>query len=131
MSVDTSGLEQALTARSVELCNALGDAFVAAAQSRCSRRSGALAESIAHDDATETGAGAACTITVGEEYGIYQDEGTGVYGPDGAPITGNPLLAFDWPAAGGLVIVHSVQGAPGTHFWTDTVAEWGSIVGSL
>lgn len=102
--------------------------FVDRAQSRVSRRTGNTAASIHATDPVDLGNAIEARILVDEESGKYQDEGTGIYGPEGQPIQGNPLLAFDWPAAGGLVIVHSVKGSPGTHFWTRTVEDWPDIV---
>lgn len=130
MPVDASALEQRLREMAVEEADKLADRVVEIAQSRCSRRTGTLADSISNEGAVSTGNGATAHVVVGEDYGKYQDEGTGIYGPEGTRIEGNPLLAFDWPAAGGLVIVHSVAGSPGTHFWTDTVNDWPSIVAS-
>lgn len=126
-----SVIEQRLQDLALAKADQIADAFVSAARGRCSRRTGALADSIQSLGAESTGTGASCFITVGEDYGVYQDQGTGVYGPEGAPIEGHPLLAFDWPAAGGKVIVHSVKGSPGTHFWSDTVADFPNIVASV
>lgn len=128
MAVDTSGLEAALRDLAIQASQRLGDEFVSRAQGRCSRRSGNLANSIVADGPADNGSVISNHVIVGEDYGQYQDEGTGVFGPEGHRIEGSPLLAFDWPAAGGLVIVHSIAGAPGTHFWSETVNEWPDIV---
>lgn len=128
MTVDATGLERAFRENALVKCGLVRDGFVNGAQSRCSRRSGKLAASIVGTEPVDAGTTIECTITVGEDYGLFQDQGTGIYGPEGQRIKGNPLLAFDWPAAGGLVIVHSVAGSPGTHFWTDTVSDWPNIL---
>lgn len=139
MAVDTTRLEEALRAMAFDLDDRLGAAFVDGAQGRCSRRSGTLADSIHVTDVSDSGNSVTAHVIVdaqsenGEYYGQYQDEGTGIYGPDGAPIvpTSARVLRFDWPAAGGIVFAHSVQGSPGTHFWSDTVADWTTIVQSV
>jgi hypothetical protein len=132
MAVNTSGLEALIRAEAVGICNRLADAFVKEAQGRAPRRGGPgsehLAESIKHTNAVPSGSGATAHVEVGASYAQYNDEGVGVYGPKGTRIQGRPLLAFDWPAAGGTVIVRSVAGYPGSHFWTQTVRNWPSIV---
>lgn len=108
----------------------LGEAFVRRAQGYSSRRTGALAESIEADEPQVSDTMVTVTVRVGEEYGQWQDEGTGIYGPTGErirPINAD-VLAFDWPAAGGVVFARSVRGAPGTRFWTRTREEWSSVV---
>lgn len=107
---------------------AAGQQLVELMQSRASRRSGTLAASIMADDVVDDGARLTVRVHVDADYARYQDEGTGVYGPEGQRIQGNPLLAFDWPAAGGMVIVHSVAGSPGTHFWTESLKSWPDIL---
>lgn len=124
-------LEDALRALCLDLGERLGDAFVEKAQGFSPRRTGALADSIVADGASDNGSSVTNHVSVGEEYGIYQEEGTGVYGPRGQRIQGSPLLAFDWPAAGGVVIVHSVAGTSPTHFWQRTIDQWPSIVASV
>jgi hypothetical protein len=129
--VDTSSLVAGFQALALQAATNMRDDFVERAKGRCSRRTGAEADSIAGSDPVDAGDG---LITwecwVGADYGKYQDEGTGIYGPEGKRITrpGGGPMAFDWPAAGGVVIVMSIAGAPGTHFWTDTVADWPDIV---
>lgn len=128
MSADASALVQLLRDRSLQWCDDLADEFVRTAQSRVSRRTGTLHDSIENEGAIEAGDFYVAHVVVGEEYGIYQDEGSGVFAPSGTRIQGRPFLAFDWPAAGGLVIVRSVSGSPGTHFWSEAVNEWPLIV---
>lgn len=131
--IDSSGLRGAVTALADDLIQRLGDEFVARAQARCSRRTGALADSITVLGVTSSEGQSSCTVTVTEDYGRYQDEGTGEFGPEGGRIypVSAKVLAFDWPAAGGVVFAASVAGAPGTHFFSDTVDEWPDIVGSV
>jgi len=134
-TVNTDALKEGLQQYAVERLTAIADAFVEAAQGRCSRRSGALADSIKHDDPSNEGDRVSCVASAGNDevdYAQYQDEGTGEYGPEGGRIypVSAKALRFDWPAAGGVVFAKSVAGAPGTHFWSDTVNDWSNIVSS-
>lgn len=131
MAVDASGLVQAEREWAVDLGRRLGAATVTALQSRVGRKTGELHDSIEASEPVEEGDTVVVEITVGAAHGKWRNEGTGIYGPTGQRIRGNPLLAFDWPAAGGLVIVHSVAGAPGDHWWDETLKQWGSIVASV
>lgn len=131
MPVDTSALEAGLRRKAVEWAGQIGDGFVDYAKAGVSRRTGATADSIEHDAPVENGDSVTVRCVCNEPSGQYQDEGTGIYGPTGQRIEGNPLLAFDWPAAGGLVIVHSVAGSPGTHFWSNTIDAFPQIVAGV
>lgn len=61
------------------------------------------------------------------EYASFTDEGS-----DPHTIEGNPLLAFNWPAVGKFMIVHSVQhpGSSGTRWWSDkmTPDNWAQML---
>lgn len=133
MPVDTTALEAGLRAYALRLMDQLGERFVEGARGRCSRRTGTLADSIEASGAVDGGSRITNTVRCGAEYGRYQDEGTGIYGPDGARIvpTNAKVLAFDWAAGGGMTFRASVAGSPGTHFWSDTIDDWPNIVASV
>lgn len=134
MSVDTSVLEQAVRDYAVTKLAELADAFVFVAQGNAPRRTGALAESISHDEPTVAGDTVSCTATCTADYAEYQEEGTGVFGPDGVPITPRRkggVLAFDMPSAGGMVFARSVLGTEPTHFWQRSLDMWGTIVAGV
>ena len=130
MAVDTASLLEAVRQLGRERTQALADRFVEVAQGIAPRRTGAGADSITVESIDETGSGYVARIVVGETYMLFQNEGTGIYGPDGEPITARRggVLAFDWPAAGGMVFAHSVRGTEPTHWWDRTIAAWGMIV---
>lgn len=123
-------LDRALEDLAVQKITDVGDAFYDQLVGRMSRRTGGMVDSVVIGTPEVSGSQVSIHVGVEADYAQYQNEGTGVFGPSGARIQGNPLLAFDWPAAGGLVIVHSTAGSPGTHFWDDTIAAWPSIVAS-
>lgn len=133
MAVDASMLVARLREMANDYGQRLGEEFVSRAQQRCSRRSGDLADSIEVDSISDDGSNIAVHVIVGEDYAQYQDEGTGIFGPEGVPITPvtAKVLRFDWPAAGGIVFAHSVAGSPGTHFFSDTVKDWSNIVAAV
>lgn len=129
--VDTSGLEGALRDLSLDLIDRLGDRFIEKAQEGVSRRSGRLHDSIqvVYRPALRSD-GASVVVGAETDYARFQDEGTGIYGPEGRPITPTrgKVLVFDWPAAGGIVFARSVRGSEPTRFWTKAVEAWPSIV---
>ena len=130
VTVDASAVSDAVRRWALEAWQTVADVFVTTAQGNASRRTGALAESISHDEPRDYGTGVTCTATCGAEYGQYQDEGTGIYGPDGAPIypTHSKVLVFDWPAAGGIVFARWVRGSEPTRFWQRTIEAWPEIL---
>ncbi len=60
-------------------------------------------------------------------YASFTDEGS-----DPHTIEGNPLLAFNWPKVGKVMILHSVQhpGTQGTRWWSNSVNpdHWAEIL---
>jgi hypothetical protein len=104
--------------------------MVEATQAAASRRTGALAASIGADEWADEGTRFTSVIYAGRDLdnpdvARFQDEGTGIYGPEGQRITahGGGVLAFDWPAAGGVVFFRSVAGAPGRHYFIEPMPD--------
>lgn len=138
-ATDTDTLRQALIDRTVEWAALLGDAFVDAARAGCSRRTGALWDSIQRDEPQVAGDQVTVRVSAGEglEYARYVDEGTGVFIGEG-PIhalhnlaNGQPgYMVFDSPIMG-IVFTREIQGMPGTHFWQNAIDQWPSIVGGV
>lgn len=115
-----AALEANLRARCVRNLPAITDRMVEDTRAVCSRRSGTLAESIGADPWQDEGSRFTSTIRATAPYAIYQELGTGVYGPGGGriyPHKPGGVLAFEWPAAGGMVFARSVAGSPGRHFF--------------
>lgn len=115
-----AALEQNLRARVERNLPAATDRMVDDTRQACSRRTGALADSIGADDWSASGDTYTSRIFASAPYAAFQDQGTGVYGPSGSRIFPRTakVLAFDWPAAGGVVFARSVAGSPGTHFFS-------------
>lgn len=128
MGVDTSGLQRLLRERGRDIATRLGAEFVNTAQGFAPRRTGAGADSIEVQSVDENGDAFVIRIVVGEVYMRYQNEGTGIYGPEGTPIvpTNGKVLVFD--GIGGTVFTPSVRGTEPTHWWDRTVDAWPSIV---
>lgn len=128
--VNTAQIERLVREHARDRMERLGRAFVDQARELAPRRSGDGADSIEAGDVQENSGGYSLTVTVGAEYMRFQNEGTGVYGPGGQPITARPggVLAFDWPAAGGMVFAHHVRGVEATHWWDRTILAWPRIV---
>lgn len=131
VQVEHAGLDAAIRAMAADLGGQVFDKFVDTARGFCSRREGDLWDSIEHDGPIDDGTRVSATAIAGADHASYQNDGVGEFGPEGARIQGNPLLAFDWPAAGGLVVVRSVAGYEGTHFWDKAIDAWDDIVSSV
>lgn len=120
-----AALEANLRERIEQNLPQVSDLMVAATQQDCSRRTGALADSIMVDDWQNQGNRYTTTISAGRglpdpNVARYQDQGTGLFGPAGVRITPRSakVLVFDWPAAGGVVFARSVAGSPPTYFFS-------------
>ena len=131
VNVDASALLAATTDTGVKMARRASRLFVQTARGRAPRRTGALADSIREHPPVVTPTRVTVRVTCDAEYGEYQDQGTGIYGPQGRPITPKKpggLLVFDWPAAGGVVFARKVRGTEPTRFWSSTVKDWPVIV---
>lgn len=137
VSVRADRLQAALEQKAVELAERLGDAFVAEARRRVSRRTNRTWARIQRHPAVVQPGQVTVVVESPEPSSRYQDEGTGIYGPEGERIYPNPrfradgtprVLRFYWPAAGGIVFATSVAGAPGSHFWSETIDAWPQLV---
>lgn len=69
-------------------------------------------------------------VQVGEKYGIFLEEGTGIYGDRGSRITPKAAKVLAWKGSGGMVFARSVAGIkarpffkPGIEKSADYVAE--------
>jgi hypothetical protein len=131
VTVSADRLERALAERAADLAERLGANFVDEARRRVHRRTGETwAQIQAHPPVIAPGK-VTVTVESAAESSRYQDEGTGIYGPEGRRITAlrpGGVLRFDWPAAGGIVFARSVAGSPGSHFWTEALRAWPQIV---
>lgn len=130
-SVDASALLDGVTELGARLMTSLGDEFVSRAKQGASRRTGELEAGITADPPSVSPEEITLDVHSSAEHSKWQDEGTGIYGPEGTPITSTRpggVLVFDWPAAGGIVFARSVKGSPGTRFWTNTLEAWPQIV---
>lgn len=109
----------------IVLVEEAADRAVEKTQAASSRRTGALVEGIEHSNPQLSFNEVRTFIMSNAPHSLYQDEGTGIYGPTGMrifPIRAKALV-FDWPAAGGVVAFHSVAGAPGRHFFHEPMPE--------
>lgn len=133
MTTSIDGLLQQVRVYAEAKARELADAFVEQARVFAPYRTGDLSKSIEAGEPIPTGNGWQVVITVGEEHGRYQEEGTGIYGPQGVPITPRPggVLVFDWPAAGGMVFARSVRGTEPTHWWTRSLQAWPQVVAGV
>ena len=130
VKVNASRVDAALRARALVMGRRAGKLLVDEARRGVSRRTGELAESIKADSPRVSGDRVVVHVHVDAEHGVYQEEGTGIYGPTGTPIRARSggVLRFDWPAAGGIVFARSVRGSPPTKFWSKALRRWPQII---
>lgn len=125
-------LKDRIREHALALVQRAADLAVTDTQAHMSRRTGASADSVTHTQPALQEPYVVCEISVGEPSARWQDEGTGIYGPENRRITPSRpggVLVFDWPAAGGVVFARSVAGSPGKHFFTEPMpARWASCL---
>lgn len=128
---------EALERYAVAKLERCAELFVDEVETNAPKRTRALVDSIetsqpvVHPDRVTMTVRVTATSDEGAPYPTFQNEGTGIYGPDGVPIRPKKpggVLVFDWPAAGGIVFARSVRGTEPTRFWDKAVGEWPNIV---
>jgi hypothetical protein len=130
--MDMSSLETRVRDAGRERVELLADEFVNAVKSFAPRRTGRGADSVEVVDISDSGDEYVARIEVGEDYMVWQNYGTGIYGPSGEPIRpkhGN-VLVFD-ATIGGLTFATWVRGTEPTHFWERAIDNWPRIVAGL
>jgi len=113
-------MRQHVEERALLLWRHAADETVERTKAKTSRRTGALAESISRTEPAVGGTLIVGQIRADSDYALYQDEGTGIYGPAGRPITPKKeggFLVFYWPAVGQTVWARQVRGAEGRKFF--------------
>lgn len=116
---DASGLRALIEQYVAELAPVVDAELEASTKEAAPVRDGTLRDEITVSTAHGSGA-VTWTVDSPADHSSYTDEGTQAH-----PIRGNPLLAFDWPEAGGTVIVRSVMhpGTTGTHWFEQPMPE--------
>jgi len=127
VSVDISGVQTQLQQFARDKADALGAEFVRRAQARAPRRSGAMADAVTYE-VVDGGNGPEVRVRCDAEYARWQDEGTGIYGPQGTPIVPRQARVLAWEGQDGMVFAMSSRGSPATRWWALTLREWPDIV---
>lgn len=130
MATDTTGLMNGLRDFARQRASDIADEFINQARSFAPRRTGAGADSITVDSIDESGSTFRMHITVGEIYMRYQNDGTGLYGPNHIWIMPYNARALVFEGIGGLVFATRVRGTEPTHWWERTLDQWPNIVRS-
>lgn len=131
VTIDSTGLRERVIQRMNEVADDAVQAMFLEMDRDGPRDTGEMLNSLDVTN-TENGEGGrigrhvACPV----EYASFQDEGTGVYGPEGTPIvpTTASVLVFYWAKTGRTMFLPSVQGSPATHWWSEKIARWGEYV---
>lgn len=135
-TINADGLMRLVEDYAVTKLQRCGDLFVDEVETNAPKRTRQLVESVEQSQPTVFVDEVRMTVKVtatsddGAPYPTFQNEGTGIFGPDGVPITPthSKVLVFDWPAAGGVVFARSVRGTEPTRFWDKAVDKWPEIV---
>lgn len=136
-TINADGLLRELERYAVRKLERCGELFVEQVEIHAPKRTRALVESIESSQVTVYTDRVAMTVRVtatsdeGAPYPTFQNEGTGIFGPDGVPIRpkrDGGVLVFDWPAAGGIVFARSVRGTEPTRFWDKSIDKWPDIL---
>jgi hypothetical protein len=136
-TINADGLLDAFERYAVAKLERCGELFANEVETNAPKRTRRLVDSIEQSTVTVYPDRVSMTVRVtatsddGAPYPAFQNEGTGIFGPDGVPITPKKpggVLVFDWPAAGGIVFAKSVRGTEPTRFWDKAVDAWPDIV---
>lgn len=127
-------LERQIRDRAFELVSAASEVVLQETRAAAPVDTGRLRDSIELGPVVMAGDKVSVTIGSPLDYALFTDVGTRPH-----EITGNPLLAFEWPAAGpGVFFFHSVQhpGTTGTDwFGTNDLSvmgnRWSDALGSV
>jgi len=119
-------LRDRIAEHAIDVARRAADLTVERTQAAASRRSGALAAGISHDEPfLSDAARVMCEIRSEADYSVFQDDGTGIYGPRGMPIIamGPKPMTFFWDAIGQWRSLRISRGAPGRHFFRTAMPE--------
>lgn len=116
---DTTGLRELIERYAAEVGDVVRDELEEATKTAAPVKTGEMRDEITVTVSAGSGQ-VAWEVDSPAEQSSFTDEGTQAH-----RIQGNPLLAFDWPQAGGLVIVRSVNhpGTQGTHWFADPMPQ--------
>lgn len=130
VTVDISGLRQAVIDRNTQVADDAVQAMFLDMEANAPRDTGAMTQTMTVEVTDSGDRHIGRHIAAPAEYASYQDEGTGVYGPEGTPIvpTNGKVLAFYWRKTGKVEFRASVLGSPATHWWSDRVSRWADYV---
>lgn len=135
MAVDLSAVERAISAKAVDIAERLAEEWVDTARAFFAPhdRSGDGSASIQVVDVREgprnVSARVAAGVGLDPNYMAFQEEGTGIYGPQGTPIVPVNARVLRWEddEAGVTVYAMSSSGSRPVRYWADTIADWPNI----
>jgi len=81
---------------------------------RAAHRTGTLQRSVLAEIDPD---GMSATVSVAEKYGIFIEQGTGIFGPLGTPIVPKRARVLAWKGSGGMVFARSVKGIKAKPFF--------------
>lgn len=118
-----------LRARFIERAEAIHreavETILSATREAAPSKDGTLRASIVERSHTVEASRVASVIGTDIPYAVYQDTGTGIYGPRGSRIYPVNARALRFEIDGVVIFAASVAGAPRTGFWSDNVTQQG------
>lgn len=129
VTVDASGLEEKVRGFYGDIADRAVDDMFAEMRAEAPRDTGQMTEnleSVPDDDGDQI----VRRLHAPEQYSSFQEEGTGVYGPEGTPIvpTTAKVLVFFWKKTGKVEFRTSVLGSPATHWWSKVIDRWAEFL---
>lgn len=94
------------------------------------RDTGEMVDTITVEHTEDEGPVLEWLIHAPAEHSSYQEEGTGIYGPEATPIfpTSAKVLVFYWKKTGRVMFLPSVLGSPATHWFSKVRDRWPEFV---
>lgn len=124
--VDASGLEAKIREFYGEVADRAVLDMIDEMQATAPRDTGEMASSVYVADRPDSGDQIVRVVRAPAEWSSYQEEGTGIYGPQGTPIVpvNAKVLVFYWKQTGRIEFRKSVLGSPATHWWSNVIEKW-------
>lgn len=130
VTIRASGVKQLTAGEITDFVIDLAERVEKTAKQLAPRETGELRRSINRMPISIRGLHVRVKVATNCGYGLFPEEGTGIYGPTGSVITPKRarLLVFKPRGLSHVISVKSVRGQPGQHFMRQALT---SVVGSL
>jgi hypothetical protein len=128
--ISSTGIQKLLRGDVSSFVRSLGEQVRQQAQRNSPVDTGRLRRSITVGRLAFRGNSASVKVSTNTGYGLYPEQGTGIYGPTGQVIRpkSKPFLVFQPRGLGHIIRVRSVRGQRGQHYMRDALI---SVIGRI